>query len=100
MFSSHFNDFADVLQVLQHGQPGWLVVAVVLQLLWFWNQAVLYRSIYDLLGLPASTARLLPIVLASNFLNFVTPSASLGAVALFWPASCAWSSISSGSACC
>jgi glycosyltransferase 2 family protein len=83
MFSSHFNDLADVVQVLQHGQPGWLVVAVVLQLLWFWNQAVLYRSIYDLLGLPARTARLLPIVLASNFLNFVTPSASLGAVALF-----------------
>src|SRR5438445_8427466 len=83
MFSSHFNDFADVLQVLQHGQPGWLVVAVVLQLLWFWNQAVLYRSIYHLLGLPARTVGLLPIVLASNFLNFVTPSASLGAVALF-----------------
>src|SRR5919199_743654 len=83
MFRSHFNDLADVIQVLQHGQPGWLAVAFGLQLLWFWNQAVLYRSIYDLLGLPARTARLLPIVLASNFLNFVTPSASLGAVALF-----------------
>src|SRR5919202_634718 len=83
MFRSHFNDLADVIQVLQHGQPGWLVVAVGLQLLWFWNQAVLYRSIYDLLGLPARTTRLLPIVLASNFINFVTPSASLGAVALF-----------------
>src|ERR671937_1092588 len=83
MFSSHFHDLADVVEVLRRGQPGWLVVAAGLQLLWFWNQAVLYRSIYDLLGLPAPTARLLPIVLASNFLNFVTPSASLGAVALF-----------------
>jgi uncharacterized protein (TIRG00374 family) len=83
MFSSHFNDLTDVVQVLQQGQPGWLIVAVGLQLLWFWNQAVLYWSIYDLLGLPARTARLLPIVLASNFINFVTPSASLGAIALF-----------------
>src|ERR687885_225591 len=83
MFRSHFNDLADLIQVLQHGQPGWLVVAAGLQLLWFWNQGLLYRSIYDLLGLPAHTTRLLPIVLASNFLNFVTPSASLGAVALF-----------------
>ena len=83
MFRSHFNDLADLIQVLQHGQPGWLVVAAGLQLLWFWNQALLYRSIYDLLGLPARTTRLLPIVLASNFINFVTPSASLGAVALF-----------------
>src|SRR5919202_3377110 len=83
MFRSHFNDLADVIQVLQHGQPAWIVVALGLQLLWFLNQAVLYRSIYHLLGLPARTLRLLPIVLASNFLNFVTPSASLGAVALF-----------------
>jgi glycosyltransferase 2 family protein len=83
MFGSHFNDLADVAAVLRRGQPGWIVVALVLQLLWFLNQAVLYRSIYHLLGLPARTLRLLPIVLASNFLNFVTPSASLGAVALF-----------------
>jgi uncharacterized protein (TIRG00374 family) len=83
MLSSHFNDLADVAGVLQRGQPGWLGIAVLLQLLWFLNQAVLYSSIYDLLGLPTRTMRLLPIVLASNFLNFVTPSASLGAVALF-----------------
>jgi glycosyltransferase 2 family protein len=83
MFSSHFHDLADVVEVLQRGQPGWLGIAVVLQLVWFLNQAVLYQSIYHMLGLPARTAQLLPVVLASNFLNFVTPSASLGAVALF-----------------
>ena len=83
MFRSHFNDLADVAGVLQRGQPGWLGIAVLLQLLWFLNQTFLYGSIYALLGLPARALRLLPIVLASNFLNFVTPSASLGAVALF-----------------
>jgi glycosyltransferase 2 family protein len=83
MFGSHFNDLAEIAGVLPRGQPGWIVVALGLQLLWFLNQALLYRSIYDLLGLPARTLRLLPIVLASNFLNFLTPSASLGAVALF-----------------
>src|ERR1041385_9227613 len=80
--SSRVRDLADVLDVLGHGQPGWLAVACVVQLLWFWNQVVLYRSIYELLGLPVRSTRLLPVVLASNFLNFVTPSASLGAVAL------------------
>ena len=83
MFSSHFGDLTELAEVLRRGQVGWLIVALGLQLLWFWNQALLYRSIYDLLGLPARTARLLPIVLASNFINFVTPSASLGAIALF-----------------
>ena len=82
-FGSHFNDLADVAGVLQRGQSGWLGIAVLLELLWFVNQAVLYGSIYHMLGVPTSTTRLLPIVLASNFLNFVTPSASLGAVALF-----------------
>lgn len=83
MFRSHIDDLSGVVHVLVNGQPGWLLVALALQVLWFWNQAVLYRSIYDLLGLAAPTARLLPIVLASNFINFATPSASLGAVALF-----------------
>ena len=82
-FGSHFKDFADVVGVLQRGQPIWIGIALVLQGLWFLNQTVLYRSIYDLLDLSARTTQLLPIVLASNFLNFVTPSASLGAVALF-----------------
>jgi uncharacterized protein (TIRG00374 family) len=82
-FGRHLNDLTDTASVLQRGEPGWIGVALVLQLLWFWNQALLYRSIYYLLDLPARTVQLLPIVLASNFLNFVTPSASLGAVALF-----------------
>lgn len=83
MFTSHVGDLADTADVLRRGQAGWLLIAVALQLLWFANQAVLYESIYELLGLRARALRLLPIVLASNFLNFVTPSASLGAVALF-----------------
>jgi len=83
LFASHLNDLGDLAGVLQRGEPGWIIVAVVLQLLWFLNQAVLYRSIYHLLGLPARILGLFPIVLASNFVNFVTPSASLGAVALF-----------------
>jgi glycosyltransferase 2 family protein len=83
MFASHLGDLTETAQVLQRGQVDWLVVAVLLQLLWFANQAALYQSIYQLLGLQTGAVRLLPIVLASNFLNFVTPSASLGAVALF-----------------
>ena len=83
MFASHVGDLTETVDVLQRGQVGWLVVAVFLQLLWFANQAGLYQSIYQLLGLQTGAVRLLPTVLASNFLNFVTPSASLGAVALF-----------------
>lgn len=83
MFASHVGDLAETAKVLQRGQVAWLGVAVFLQLVWFANQAALYQSIYQLLGLQTGAVRLLPIVLASNFLNFVTPSASLGAVALF-----------------
>lgn len=69
--------------VLRQGRPGWLLVALGLQLLWFLNQAALYQSIYTLLALPMRVRHLLPIVLASNFVNFATPTASLGAVPLF-----------------
>ncbi len=83
VFIPQWGNLADLLNVLQRGRPIWILAALGLQLLWFLNQAALYQAIYALLGLPARVRRLLPIVLASNFVNFATPTASLGAIPLF-----------------
>jgi uncharacterized protein (TIRG00374 family) len=83
VFIIQIGDITELVETVQKGQPFWITVALALQLLWFLNQACLYQSIYSLLGLPARIRRLAPIVLASNFVNFVTPSASLGALPLF-----------------
>jgi len=83
LFVTQFGELTDVVGAVRSARPRWMLVALALQLLWFVNQAALYQAIYAWLELPARIPQLLPIVLASNFVNFVTPSASLGAVPLF-----------------
>ncbi|GAC1384746.1 MAG: hypothetical protein NVS4B8_00680 [Herpetosiphon sp.] len=81
-----FKQFSSINQLqktIRQGKPGWLFVALVCQILWFANITWLYRSVYRLLDLPAHFIHLFPLVQAGNFLNFTTPSASLGAVPLF-----------------
>lgn len=83
IFIPQWMHITDLFGVLRQGRIGWLVLGLAIQILWFVNQTALYQSIYALLDLPARGRRLLPIVLASNFVNFTTPTASLGAVPLF-----------------
>lgn len=80
---TRFVDIAELLTTLQRGQPLWVGTALIVHLLWLLNQAALYQALYTLVKLPASINHLLPIVLASNFINFSTPSASLGGLVLF-----------------
>jgi uncharacterized protein (TIRG00374 family) len=83
IFIPQWMHIADLIGVLRHGRLEWLAAGLAFQLLWFINQTALYQSIYSLLKMPARVSRLLPIVLAGNFVNFATPTASLGALPLF-----------------
>ena len=83
IFITQIGDITELIGALRQGRPIWIVIALAVQLLWFLNQVALYQSLYRLLDLPARIRQLLPIVLASNFVNFATPTASLGAVPLF-----------------
>jgi len=83
IFIMQLGDIGDVLGVLRQGRPAWLVAGLALQLLWFLNQTALYQALYSLLELPIRIRQMLPIVLASNFVNFSTPTASMGAIPLF-----------------
>lgn len=80
---TNFVDATQLVKTLQRGQPLWVAMALAVHLLWLLNQSALYQALYTLVDLPASIPQLLPIVLASNFINFSTPSASLGGLVLF-----------------
>ena len=81
--ASRFVDAAELVDTLRRGQASWVMVALILQLVWLLNQTVLYQSLYKLVRLPATVGHLLPMVVASNFINFAAPSACLGGIALF-----------------
>ncbi len=80
---TRFVDAAELVRTLQRGQPLWVMMALALQLLWLLNQTALYQSLYVLMKLPAPMSQMLPMVVASNFINFAAPSACLGGIALF-----------------
>jgi uncharacterized protein (TIRG00374 family) len=80
---SHFSNFEKFIAVLQHGRPAWIGLAFVVQLAWLLNQAAQYRAVFRALGIRRTTTELVPLVLASNFLNVVAPSAGLSGIAIF-----------------
>ncbi len=73
----------DIGKVLQRGEFGWISLAFVLLLGWFFNLGLTYQSIYDILDMPVSAFYMTRMATAVNFLNIVAPSAGLGSVAIF-----------------
>lgn len=80
---NHYADAQDVLATFQHGDWRWLVLAAGIQGLWLLNVAASFRFIYRLLGMHETTARLLPLAAAANFLNVIAPTMGVGGLAIF-----------------
>lgn len=79
----HLGDLSELERTLRQGAPGWIGLAFGVQVLGLFNGAALYWALYKLLELPASYAQLLPLSLASQFVNFTTPSSGLGGTVVF-----------------
>ena len=82
-FFSQFGHFSQFVAVVQRGQPVWIVLALVVQGAWLVNQTAQYRAAYRVVGLDQPYRTLLPLVLASTFLNVVAPSAGISGLAVF-----------------
>jgi uncharacterized protein (TIRG00374 family) len=80
---SRFTEVEQIVQTLQRGNPFWIGLAVLVQLAWAVAIAFVYKYTYRLLGMEAGVSHLLPLVIASNFINIVAPSAGVGGVAIF-----------------
>jgi uncharacterized protein (TIRG00374 family) len=80
---SQFSELQRASEVLQRGNFLWIGLAIVVQLTWLVNLAVLYRAVYRLLNMEVSLPHLLPLVVTSNFVNVVAPSAGMSGMAVF-----------------
>ena len=79
---SQFAHLEEFMAVLQRGQPGWIALAFLVQATWLLNQTAQYRAAFRVLGVERSIRELLPLVLASNFLNVAMPSGGISGVAV------------------
>ncbi len=80
---SRFTEVEQIVDTLRHSNPLWIGLAVLVQLAWTITVAFIYRAVYRLLDMEAHVSQLLPLVIASNFINIVAPSGGVGGVAIF-----------------
>jgi glycosyltransferase 2 family protein len=80
---SRFTEFQQIADTLAHSNPVWIVLAVLVQMAWTVAITTTYKHTYRLMGMDATVSQLLPLVIASNFINIVAPSAGVGGVAIF-----------------
>ncbi|MEP7357323.1 MAG: lysylphosphatidylglycerol synthase transmembrane domain-containing protein [Anaerolineales bacterium] len=80
---SRFTELQQIVDTFGRGHFVWLLLALGLQFGWLVNSALLYKSIYRLLGMPSRLFYLLPLAITSNFINTAAPSGGVGGMAIF-----------------
>jgi uncharacterized protein (TIRG00374 family) len=80
---SRFTEFQEIIQTVQLGDWRWMGLGLLLQMGWLTNIALLYRSVYRLLGMDGTLLQLLPLAVTSNFVNTAAPSGGVGGMAIF-----------------
>ena len=78
-----FSELKSILNTLHHSNYRFLFVAVIVELLWLFNSATDYGSIFRLVGIKENTPHLMLVATAANFVNVVAPSVGIGGMAVF-----------------
>jgi glycosyltransferase 2 family protein len=78
-----FGELDKTFKTLQHGDPRFIALAIVLLLGWILNDAACYRSLYHLMDIQEELQHLVMVSAAANFVNVVAPSGGFGGVAVF-----------------
>jgi uncharacterized protein (TIRG00374 family) len=78
-----FSELKNFLDVLHHSNYRFLIAAFLVELIWMFNSATDYASLYRLVGLKEKTPHLVLVATASNFVNIIAPSVGIGGMAVF-----------------
>jgi len=80
---AHFTDAKTLWATLKSGDPFWIWIGVIVHVAFFAGYALLYKLGFDAVEVESKTLQLLPVVMASIFVNAVIPSGGTAAAALF-----------------
>ncbi len=78
-----FSELKNILNTLHHSNYRFLVAALIIELIWLYNSATDYGSIYRLVGLKENASHLVLVATAANFVNVIAPSVGIGGMAVF-----------------
>jgi uncharacterized protein (TIRG00374 family) len=78
-----FSELKNIMNTLQHSNYRFLIAAVLIELIWLFNSATDYASLFRLVGLKEKTPHLVLVATAANFVNVIAPSVGIGGIAVF-----------------
>ncbi len=78
-----FSELKNIVDTLRHSNYRFLIAAVMIELIWLFNSATDYGSLYRLVGLKEKTPHLVLVATAANFVNVIAPSVGIGGIAVF-----------------
>jgi uncharacterized protein (TIRG00374 family) len=77
------SELKNVLDTLHRSNYRWLIAAIIIEILWLFNSASGYGSIFHLVGIKEKTSHLVLVATAANFVNVIAPSVGIGGMAVF-----------------
>jgi uncharacterized protein (TIRG00374 family) len=78
-----FSELESIVRTLQQGNLWFILLAVLIQLVWFLVAGLIFQSLYHVLGMENTVYRFSLLAASALFINIVTPSAGVGGVAVF-----------------
>lgn len=81
-FFSRMAELGEVIDSFREGDPAWLAMAVVVQMLWVVNITASFWVIYRILGLRERFLHLGLVAVSAQFVSVVAPSAGMGGMAV------------------
>lgn len=78
-----FGELENIAHTLQQGNFWFILLAVLIQFVWFVVAGLIFQSLYRVLGIEDTLYRLSLLIASANFINIVAPSGGVGGVAVF-----------------
>jgi uncharacterized protein (TIRG00374 family) len=78
----HFAQLESILELAQKGDWRFIVVALLIQALWFIATGASYAYIFRAIGIRRGILQMAPVAAAANFVNIVAPSGGMSSLAV------------------
>jgi len=78
-----FGELESIARTLQHGNIWFLLLAALIQFVWFLVAGLIFQSLYHVLDMHDTVYRLSLLSASATFINIIAPSIGMGGMAFF-----------------
>ena len=78
-----FSELGSIVETIQQATMRFIVLAIILQMIWFLVAVLNYKTLYKVLGLEETVGKLILLHASANFVNTIAPTGGAGGMAVF-----------------